>query len=195
MKFKEMELAHQYCTGRGVEIGPAAHNPFGLKDCLFLAHTDRIEFWRESEKNMCGEYIQPDMFGNAEDIPVEDNSLDYVLSSHVIEHVPDPIRAFIEWDRVLKPGGIVFMIFPKRDADPGDVNRPVSEIDAFFSQYENPQPLNDHDRHIWIFTLQSMIELIEKTCLTCNLKWEIIETEETDSKVGNGHTIIARKSL
>ncbi len=34
-----------------------------------------------------------------------DNSFDYVLSSDVFEHIPDPYRAFAEVQRVLKPGG------------------------------------------------------------------------------------------
>ena len=142
---------------------------------------------------MCGEYIEPDMFGTAESIPFENNSLDYILSSHVIEHVPNPIKAFMEWNRVLKDQGIIFMIFPKRDSDPQDSNRPISEIIDFDKQYNNPKPLNDHECHIWIFTLSSMMSLINHCNKNYNLGWEIIDSEETDSKVGNGHTIVCRK--
>jgi ubiquinone/menaquinone biosynthesis C-methylase UbiE len=41
----------------------------------------------------------------------------------VVEHLPDPIAAFFEWNRVLKAGGTIFMIFPKRDALPADRGR------------------------------------------------------------------------
>lgn len=192
IKFSESALAHKYCIGKGLEIGAAAHNPFNLKDCLFLANKERVEFWKQSEISMCGDYVKPDMYGDAENIPLEDNSLDYVISSHVIEHVPNPIKAFMEWNRVLKNQGIVFMIFPKRDADPSDVNRPVNEVSDFYNQYENPQPLTDEHCHIWIFTLQTMIGLISHCNKEYNLGWEIIDSEETDSKVGNGHTIVCR---
>lgn len=192
MKFPESALAHKYCQGKGLEIGAAAHNSFGLEDCLFLANSERIEFWRESEINNCGDYIRPDMYGDAENIPIAGDYLDYVISSHVIEHVPNPIRAFLEWNRILKNQGIVFMIFPKRDADPNDVNRPVSEISDFYKQYNNPQPLTDEHCHIWIFTLSSMVGLIDYCNKEHNLGWDIIDSEETDDKVGNGHTIVCR---
>lgn len=192
MKFPESKLAHFWCKGKGVEIGAAAHNPFNLKDCLFLAHYEKIDFWKESEINMCGEFITPDIIGDAENIPLEDNSLDYVISSHVIEHVPNPIKAFLEWKRVLKNQGIVFMIFPKKDADPNDVNRPLSEISEFYKQYNNPENILDSSRHFWVFSLSSMVSLINYCNKEHNLSWDIIDSKETDDKVGNGHCIVMR---
>lgn len=192
MIFPESKLAHKYCKGKGIEIGAAAHNPFGLENCLFLANKERVEFWRQSEISMCGKYIEPDMYGDAENIPLEDNTLDYLLSSHVIEHVPNPVKAFLEWNRVLKNNGIIFMIFPKRDADPNDVNRPVSEIEDFINQYDHPQPLTDENCHIWIFTLETMVNLIDYCNENYNLGWNIIDYQETDDKVGNGHCVVCR---
>lgn len=43
------------------------------------------------------------------DIPFPDNSFDYVISSGVIHHTPDPEKAFQELNRVLKPGGKMFL--------------------------------------------------------------------------------------
>ena len=51
-KFKEMKLAHEYCKGKGIEIGGAAHNPFNLPDCINIAPEERKEFWDESQKLM-----------------------------------------------------------------------------------------------------------------------------------------------
>ena len=41
-----------------------------------------------------------------------DNFYDTVVSSHNIEHFPDPLRALLEWHRVLKPGGRIVLIIP-----------------------------------------------------------------------------------
>ena len=44
--------------------------------------------------------------GRAEEIPLEDNSVDIVICNQVIEHLPEPLCAFKEINRVLKPGGL-----------------------------------------------------------------------------------------
>ena len=59
--------------------------------------------------------------GSAIDLPFEDSSLNYVASSHVIEHVANPLAAFQEWYRVLRHGGVIYMVvehFKNGDALP-----------------------------------------------------------------------------
>jgi len=192
MKFEESKLAHKYCKGDGIELGPSAHNSFGL-DSIKIAPKERIEFWNKSQELMGEKPVEIDIYGDAENIPLDSKSMNYILNSHVIEHVPNPIKAFIEWDRILKEDGIMFMIFPKRDADPIDAKKPISELESFINQFKNPKPLTDEHCHIWIFTLQRMLELIDYCNENNLISWEIIETQETDDKVGNGHTIVCKK--
>lgn len=45
---------------------------------------------------------------------VSPNSVDLVIASHVIEHVPDDLLALEETFKVLKPGGIVLINTPNR---------------------------------------------------------------------------------
>lgn len=49
-------------------------------------------------------------------LPIEDASVDVVLSANLLEHVPDDVRALSEFHRVLKPGGLAGVIVP---AGPG----------------------------------------------------------------------------
>jgi SAM-dependent methyltransferase len=188
-----MPLALQWCQGHGVELGAAAHNPFGLEDCLNVAPRIDYEFFAQSQRDMCGEVAPVDLWGDACHIPVEDEALDYVISSHVIEHLPDVVSAFVEWDRVLKPGGIIFIIFPKRDALPADKDKSLSTIDEFCDAWLDQGPEPYYQGHKWRFTLTTMLGLIA-WCRDL-LAWEIVATEETDSKVGNGQTVVARKVL
>jgi arsenite methyltransferase len=52
------------------------------------------------------EYVIP-LLGNAEDIPMEDNSVNVVTSNGVLNLVPDKEKSFAEIYRVLKPGGYI----------------------------------------------------------------------------------------
>jgi SAM-dependent methyltransferase len=55
---------------------------------------------------------RPDVIASALQIPFADNSFDTVVSTEVLEHVPDPLRAMREMQRVLKPGGFLILSTP-----------------------------------------------------------------------------------
>ena len=141
-----------------------------------------------------------DLWGLAEAIPVPDASQDYVISSHVIEHCADPIGVFLEWRRVLKPGGVAFMIFPKRDALPDDRSRPISEVSEIVTAHleagrsARPDETHGGDQgHVFVYTLSTMLDVILYANRRFGLDWKVIATQETDDKVGNGHTVAARR--
>lgn len=48
-------------------------------------------------------------------LPFEDNSQDYVYSSHCLEHIYDYVKAIKEWYRVVKVGGYIVTVVPHRD--------------------------------------------------------------------------------
>lgn len=195
MRFKESELAHKYCIGKGVEIGGATHNTFGLENCLNCAPRLDEKFYAESQKKMDEIPMKIDLYGTADQIPVEDNFFNYVISSHVIEHVPDILGAFFEWKRILKPGGIIFIIFPKRDALPSDIGRPLSLIDDMDKVYIEKNKIGevDIDNHIWVFDLALMMHIVKFLNSMYDFDFDILEALETDDKVGNGHEIILKK--
>jgi SAM-dependent methyltransferase len=47
--------------------------------------------------------------GDAQSLPLADESVDTYISVATLEHVPDPDRALAEMDRVLRPGGVAFL--------------------------------------------------------------------------------------
>jgi SAM-dependent methyltransferase len=48
----------------------------------------------------------------ADRIPLPDASLDSILSTEVLEHVPDPLAVWREFNRLLRPGGKVLLATP-----------------------------------------------------------------------------------
>lgn len=53
-------------------------------------------------------YEEPDLLGDAMNLPFRDNVIDFVYSSAVLEHVRNPLKVGEEIFRVLKPGGRVY---------------------------------------------------------------------------------------
>lgn len=50
--------------------------------------------------------------GKVENAPIPDNEYDVVTLLHIVEHFPDPIQALREVQRILKPGGLLFIETP-----------------------------------------------------------------------------------
>jgi SAM-dependent methyltransferase len=69
---------------------------------------------------------QPDLFADAQQLPLADNTVDHVLLLDVLEHLPDPGRSLSEIYRVLVAGGTLTMqvpfLYPIHDA-PLDFHR------------------------------------------------------------------------
>lgn len=54
--------------------------------------------------------------GNAQLLEgVEDETYDFVYSSHTLEHMADPAEALVNWWRVFKVGGFLLLYIPHRD--------------------------------------------------------------------------------
>lgn len=58
---------------------------------------------------------------------VKDFSYDFVLSSHCIEHLANPIQGLSEWVRVLKNDGLLVLVVPHKDGT-FDHLRPVTTL-------------------------------------------------------------------
>ena len=95
--------------------------------------------------------------GSAEAVPMGDNSADAVLMHHVIEHVRDPRKAFVEAHRILKPGGELSIVTPNINS----IGR--ERWGGFWRGFEAP-------RHLTIFTLAALDMLARDTGfeVTCN---------------------------
>src|SRR5256885_1929786 len=71
-------------------------------------------FYVDCFKEFGLERVHADYYGHAFHLPFRDNSLDYVITSHVLEHVANPVAALAEWYRVLRPGGLIYLVVPDR---------------------------------------------------------------------------------
>lgn len=73
---------------------------------------------------------------------VKDNCYDFLLSSHSLEHIANPIKALKEWHRVVKPEGTIVLVLPDKDHT-FDHRRPYTEFDHLLEDYERDVDEND----------------------------------------------------
>lgn len=66
----------------------------------------------KDEQLRYGGYAPIDFVSDADAIPIPDASVDVVLSTEVLEHVPEPIAVVMEFGRILAPGGRLILTAP-----------------------------------------------------------------------------------
>jgi SAM-dependent methyltransferase len=192
MIFRESRLAHQYLDGlAGLEIGGAAHNPFGLetKNVDYVASLDTV--YKKAEIEYCGEALKVDIVASGDELPVPDESQDFVVSAHVIEHFFDPIKAIKEWLRVIKPEGYIFIIAPhkERTFDRDRARTPLAELVA---RHEgkivgSKDYAHQYDEHCSVWITQDLLDL----CRYLNLN--VVAYQDVDDKSGNGFAVVVQK--
>lgn len=198
-KFRESALAHQLLDGlRGLEIGGSAHNAFGLDTRNVDFTQDLTTPFKLEEIRMCGEAMPVDIAAPGDALPVPDASEDFVISSHVLEHFPDPIKALKEWYRVVRKGGYIFMIVPHKERT-FDRDRPRTTLAELIARHERGEGLpastfdeqkpHDADSHFSVWITEDVVALVK------HLGWNVVAVQDVDDKVGNGFTVVVRKPL
>lgn len=79
------------------------------------------------------------------DLPFEDNSFDFILCNHVLEHIPDDTKAMKEVYRILRPGGTAILQIPQ------DLSREVTfEDNSISSREERARVFGQYD-HVRVY--------------------------------------------
>lgn len=81
--------------------------------------------------------------GEASDLKYINNEYyDFLISSHCIEHIANPIMAMSEWIRVVKDEGVLLLIFPHAEGT-FDHKRPVTTLQHMIDDFNNRVDEND----------------------------------------------------
>ncbi len=132
-------LLARYLVGSGIEVGPGQH-PFEL--ALPGTAVSYVDRWHAGESGVLfpehatrAGFTEPDViadFNTDRLAPVADASQDFVIASHVLEHLAEPIGFLAEIHRVLRPGGVAMVLLPDRHRtkDQGRGATPLSHLVA-----------------------------------------------------------------
>ncbi len=201
--FKDSTLAHDLLDNiTGIELGCSDHNGFHLPGSINVAPDEQVEFYRQSQIDTNGKYAEIDVFDDGETlVTFSDNSQGYVLSSHVIEHLPNPIKCLMTWNRVCKDGAYIYITAPLRGSHPPDKDRDFTSWGDWKAAYDfqwTPETVpwmltaaaGGPRGHYGVFTCETLKSLIADTCREFDLDWELVAEEDPDKKVGNGFTLV-----
>jgi SAM-dependent methyltransferase len=104
-----------WLRGDGIEIG-ALHEPLRVHREAHVRYVDRLsvaEQRRQYPELADAPLVDVDVIAPADDLNwIDDASLDFVIANHLLEHLEDPIAGLLEFQRVLKPGGVLYLGLP-----------------------------------------------------------------------------------
>jgi predicted SAM-dependent methyltransferase len=136
------QYLYDMAKGTGVEVGPGPKpqiHPSKDTEILYIEET-RPEKWAQLyDKKGQFEADTADWsairVGKAGALPVEDGSLDFIFSSHVFEHLANPLGHLEHWHSKLKPDGVVLAVVPELTSTKDRYMRPCS-IEEILGEYD-----------------------------------------------------------
>ena len=171
-----------FLSGEGVELGPG-HVPFEVPQGLKVRFVGR---WQPEEHadlfpDLPGAtFTRPDIIANFDTDrlhPIADASQDFVICSHVLEHLAEPIGFIAEIYRVLRPGGLALIMLPDRRRT-FDRSREPTTLDHLASEYRAgvTNVDDDHVTEFLVTTTPDLAPTIDASVVsaeerTANLEW------------------------
>lgn len=178
-------LFAQRLSGQGIEIG-ALHNPLPLPPGVVVRYVDQhtksenIAFFKDLNADAI---VETDYVCDGQTLhAVPDESQDFVIANHMLEHCVNPLLALENFLRVLKPQGRLFISLPdkrfifdfKRPATPWEhilqdyrMQRAVEELSVYEEYRDCVDPTLDveaalksrHEIHHHTWTQGEILEL------------------------------------
>jgi predicted SAM-dependent methyltransferase len=158
------QLSLSYIKGRGIEIG-AYTNP--QKVNAIVTYVDRCtgeERYKAAPHLVDGtNFVPVDIIDDGETLSkIPDNSQDFVITSHVIEHFGSPLTALRTWDRVLVPGGVMWITIPDKRYT-FDKDREITGYRHLIADWYNPPIKEEFEAHEHVWDQAKMLEMLTIT--------------------------------
>lgn len=150
----------KYFRGKGLEIG-ALHKPLlaGGKEVnvAYVDISDKGGLIRHNPEIAAEDIKEPDIIADAQDLSaIPCGHVDFIIANHVLEHLPNPIKALKEFSRVLKAGGILYLAVPDKRYS-FDKDRALTSLEHLLNDYKNSADLKTSLEHYreWFSLVES----------------------------------------
>lgn len=152
-----------YIRGKGIDVGCGPHK--------ILPHAIGIDSCKDVE--LFGVDMKPDLVcEDACKLAIPDADLDFVFSSHLLEHIEDTQAALTEWWRCLKVGGYLVLYLPHRD---------------FYPNIGTPGANPDHAHDFWPRDVTKEMALVPGS-------WDLVVEEERNEGTEYSFLQVYRKT-
>jgi SAM-dependent methyltransferase len=140
-------IAQNYLSGQGIEIGAFA-SPLPVPADVRVSYLEKFTIDEIKQQfsfaglNLAdfgfdeNALIKPDILDDGENLAkIGDNSQDFVIANHVLEHMENPVKAFKNMLRVTKHHGFIYIALPDMRLC-FDRNRKPTPLEHIFRDYE-----------------------------------------------------------
>jgi SAM-dependent methyltransferase len=153
-------MAGEFIRGTGIEIG-GMQNPLFVIPGVQVKYIDRftVEELRYQVRAMPLLRDKPmvpvDVIDDGATLKaVSNESQDFVIANHILEHLQNPIAAIQRHLEVLRPGGILWLGLPDKRLT-FDRKRPVTPLEHLYRDYREGPAWSFHDH------VREWVELVE----------------------------------
>lgn len=144
LRWLENRLLARHLRGRGVEIG-ALWRQFPVPRRARVWYVDREtgQALADHYGEQYGKVVPPHLVAEAAALPVAAGSLNFIIASHVLEHLPFPLAGLRGWYEALAPGGALVLRVPDLRYS-FDARRARTRLAHLVEEFEHPERFDRH---------------------------------------------------
>lgn len=161
-------VAQKYLKGEGIEIG-ALHTPLKKPDGVNVKYVDRFKkenlVFHYAELNK-EEIVETDIVDDCERLlTFKNDSQDFIIANHVLEHCEDPILAMQNFLRIIKKGGFIFLCLPIKKYNIDSHRKTTSYFHFLTDHFITPKLFRPFHYFAWVFLAEKhdLIKAIKRT--------------------------------
>jgi SAM-dependent methyltransferase len=157
------EIATSRLSGMGIEFG-AGPSPMAVPLHCRVFYSDRFSHAEQRDSVFVNAPVRADQIvpphfrsdlQHMEGLPT--GAFDFLIASHVIEHIPNPIMAIERAYSRLKPGGRLVLVVPDM-LKTFDRDRERTPLDHFILDHKAPSRRRDRDHFVEFYTKAFPVE-------------------------------------
>ena len=147
LRWLENRYLQRYLRGTGIEIG-ALWRRFPVPRGARVWYVDRSDGagLNQHYPELTGSAVRPNLLADAALLPVRPGGLDFLIASHVLEHLRFPLQALRSWYEALAPGGALLLKVPDKRYT-FDIRRPRTSLTHLIEEHENPDRFDDRSHY------------------------------------------------